>query len=63
MSDCRAPGAKITMTCRVYRAWARNMLRDFASIEIIEIGLTIHDIAIHEKGGARWVNAFAGGIS
>jgi hypothetical protein len=30
------------------------MLVDFASIEIAEIGLTIHHIAIHEKGSARW---------
>jgi len=63
MSDRRAPAAKITVTHRLYRLRARNTLRGFASIEITEIGLTIHDIAIHEKGSARWVDAFAGGIS
>jgi len=46
--------AKFTAKCRLCWPWAKNTLVGFASIEIAEIGLTIHDVAIHEKGSVRW---------
>ena len=46
--------AEFTGNCRLFRPWAKNTLVGFASIEIAEIGLTIHDVAIHEKGRTRW---------
>jgi hypothetical protein len=32
----------------------RNTLRGFARVEIAELKLEIGDIAVHEKGAARW---------
>jgi hypothetical protein len=46
--------SKLTVTCNGFRPLVRNTLRGFASITIADMRLTIHDIAIHEKGDARW---------
>jgi hypothetical protein len=46
--------AKFTAKCTLFRSWINSTLVGFASIEIAEIGLAIHHIAIHEKGSARW---------
>jgi hypothetical protein len=48
-----SPG-KLTVTCRGFRPLVRNTLRGFASITIAELKLTIHDVAVHEKGESRW---------
>ena len=45
---------KLTVTCTLFRPWPKNTLRGFASIRIGEIGLVIHDVAVHQQGGARW---------
>jgi hypothetical protein len=45
---------KTTLVCTEWRPLVRNTLRGFAQIEIKELRLKIHDIAIHEKDGRRW---------
>jgi hypothetical protein len=49
-----AAGGKLTITCQGFRPLERNTLRGFVSITIAELRLTIHDIAVHEKGESRW---------
>jgi hypothetical protein len=46
--------SKHAITCVGWKPLVRNTLRGFASIRISEINLTIHDVAIHEKGESRW---------
>jgi hypothetical protein len=48
------PAGKLTVTCESFRPFVRNTLRGFAEITIAEMRLTIRDVAIHEKGEARW---------
>jgi hypothetical protein len=45
---------KLTITCQGFHPLVRNTLRGFASITIAELKLTIHDVAVHEKGESRW---------
>jgi hypothetical protein len=45
---------RFTVACIDFRPWPKNTLCGFASIKIAEIGLTIHDVAVHQKGSARW---------
>jgi hypothetical protein len=45
---------KFNIICRLFRPCARNTLCGFAAIEIAEVGLTIYDVAIHQKGSAHW---------
>jgi hypothetical protein len=49
-----AAGSKLTITCQGFHPLVRNTLRGFASISIAELKLTIHDVAVHEKGESRW---------
>jgi hypothetical protein len=42
------------IVCRKFRPFARNTLLGFAEIEIKDIGLTVRDVALHQKGGSRW---------
>jgi hypothetical protein len=46
--------SKLTITCRGFYPLHRNTLRGFCEIRIEELRLVIRDIAIHEKGSARW---------
>jgi hypothetical protein len=48
------PTGKLTVTCETFRPFVRNTLRGFAEIVIAELRLTIRDVAIHQKGDARW---------
>jgi hypothetical protein len=48
------PAGKLTVTCESFRPLVRNTLRGFAEITIAELRLKVRDIAIHEKGEARW---------
>jgi hypothetical protein len=50
----RRPTGKFTVTCGSFHPLVRNTLRGFAEITIVELRLTIRDIAIHAKGDARW---------
>jgi hypothetical protein len=47
--------SKLTITCRGFHPLHRNTLRGFCEIRIEELRLVIRDIAVHEKGSARWV--------
>jgi hypothetical protein len=49
-----AASGKLTITCDSFRPLHRNTLRGFCQLTISELRLTIHDIAIHEKGESRW---------
>jgi hypothetical protein len=46
----KAPVSKLTVTCADWRPLKRNTLLGFARIRVVELGLTIHDVAIHQKG-------------
>jgi hypothetical protein len=48
------PAGKLTVTCESFHPLLCNTLRGFAEIHIAEIRLTIRDVAIHQKGEARW---------
>jgi hypothetical protein len=52
--NVRPAVGKLTVTCESFHPLVRNTLRGFAEISIAEMRLTIRDIAIHEKGEARW---------
>jgi hypothetical protein len=43
--------SKLTIACADWRPLQRNTLLGFARIRVVELGLTIHDVAIHQKGG------------
>ena len=45
---------KLTVTCADWRPLRRNTLRGFARVRVVELDLTIHDVAIHEKNGRTW---------
>jgi hypothetical protein len=45
---------KFTVTCVDWRPWARNTLRGFAIVEIVEFQLQISDVAVHQKGASTW---------
>jgi hypothetical protein len=45
---------KLTVTCAGFHPLVRNTLRGFCSVEITELKLTIHDVAVHEKNESRW---------
>jgi hypothetical protein len=48
------PAGKLTVTCESFHPLTRNTLRGFAEISIAELRLKIRDVAIHQKGEARW---------
>jgi hypothetical protein len=48
------PAGKLTVTCEGFHPLVRNTLRGFAEISIPEMRLKIRDVAIHQKGEARW---------
>ena len=48
------PAGKLTVTCESFHFLVRNTLRGFAEITIAEMRLKIRDVAIHQKGEARW---------
>jgi hypothetical protein len=46
---------KLTVTVTAFRPLNRNTLRGFATVNIAEMHLTIHDVAVHQHAsGARW---------
>jgi len=38
-----------------WKALERNTLRGFATVVVKELQLVIHDVAIHERDGKRWI--------
>jgi hypothetical protein len=45
---------KLSVVCADWRPLHRNTLRGFARIRIAELDLTIHDVAVHQKGERTW---------
>jgi hypothetical protein len=45
---------KLTITCEDWRALRRNTLQGFATVLIVELGLKIHDVALHRRGDRTW---------
>jgi hypothetical protein len=54
MMTVRSAG-KLTVTCDGFHPLKRNTLQGFVTISIAELRLTIRDVAIHQRGDARWV--------
>jgi hypothetical protein len=48
------PARKLSVTCADFKPLRRNTLLGFATIHVAELRLTIHDVAVHQKGAARW---------
>jgi hypothetical protein len=46
--------SKLTVTCDDWRPLRRNTLCGFACIHIAALDLSIHDVAIHQKGDRSW---------
>ena len=47
-------GRKFDVECQDFRPLLRNTLRGFADVRIVQMRLVIRDVAIHQKGAARW---------
>ena len=45
---------KLTVSCHDFRPLVRNTLRSFATVAIADLKLIVRDVALHEKGDARW---------
>ena len=51
--DQKRPG-KLSVVCTDWRPLHKNTLCGFALIHITELGLKIHDVAIHQKSDRMW---------
>jgi hypothetical protein len=49
-SECET----MKIICRKFQPLARNTLRGFAEISIVDFGMSMRDVAIHTKNGAKW---------
>jgi hypothetical protein len=45
---------KLTVICSDWKPLQRNTLQGFASVEVVEMGLVIRDVAIHQKNDRAW---------
>jgi hypothetical protein len=45
---------KLTIVCSDWKPLRRNTLRGFAKIHIVELGMTIADVVVHETHGKLW---------
>ena len=46
--------SKLTLQCVGWKPLRRNTLAGFASIRIVDMRLTVIDVALHDKGTQRW---------
>lgn len=46
--------SKLTLVCTAWRPWRKNTLLGFATITVVEMRLSIKDVAVHQKGESRW---------
>lgn len=46
--------SKLNIRVTEFKPVERNTLQGFCTIRIAEMRLTIHDIAVHQKGAERW---------
>jgi hypothetical protein len=47
------------IVCREFLPLRRSTLQGFAEITIQDIGLTIKDVAVHDRSGSRWAQPSA----
>ena len=52
--DAHSPRRRLTVVCSGWKRLHKNTLLGFAKIRIVELDLTIRDIAIHRKGERLW---------
>jgi hypothetical protein len=45
---------KLTLRCKKFKPLVRNTLRGFADVFVVELKLTICDVALHSKNGKTW---------
>jgi hypothetical protein len=45
---------KLTVRCTRFKPLVRNTLRGFADVFVVELKLTICDVALHSKNGKTW---------
>ena len=45
---------KLTVTCTNWRPYHKNILCGFALVRIAELGVKIHEVAIHRKADRTW---------
>ena len=53
-NDAASLRGKLSVRCTAWRAWRKNTLLGFASIQIAELDLTIYDVAVHAKNDRAW---------
>jgi hypothetical protein len=46
--------AKLSVVCTEWRALRKNTLIGFATVEIREMRLVVHDVSVHRKGDRLW---------
>jgi hypothetical protein len=49
-----AMNGTLTIRCLDFKPMHKNTLRGFATIEVVELHMIFHDIAIHQKRTSRW---------
>jgi hypothetical protein len=45
---------KLAITCESWKPMEKNTLKGFASVNIGNLALQIHDVAVHQKDGRMW---------
>jgi hypothetical protein len=45
---------KLTVRITDWRPLLKNTLRGMAAVQIVEMRMTIRDVAVHQKGSATW---------
>lgn len=45
----------MTVAVIEFRPHQKNTLRGFLTIRLTKVGLEIHDLALHQKNGKRWL--------
>ena len=46
--------AKLTIICTSFKPLCKNTLRGFATIQIPDLRMTMHEVAIHAQHGKAW---------
>src|SRR5215831_15646462 len=45
---------RFTIRCIGWRQFCRNTLRGFCAIQIVELRMTMREVAVHEQNGKTW---------
>jgi hypothetical protein len=51
---CHAPTGKLTIRCTAWRQLRKNSLRGFATIQIVELRMTMNEVGVHQRNGKSW---------